>query len=243
MKNRILSLLLLCAFCFALPLTSYASESSGGESSASEGEPSMDLDLPRPVIDKVELGQDENGNEVLRVTAAVPEKVREINDYYVDNGGYPIGVEFQVDINNEGALLIPSNGENAVDGVYTFTITKTNGGRTVRAPEAYLVVAMRYTYDYDWVRVSQSDWSDTVEFNAHLSGVNAERDAQMSATVTTVLWICGGVLLVVLLIFMFRGGDVRCHNCRGRVPRKTAICPKCGHDMKNKKADPPAQQE
>ncbi len=245
MKNRIFSFLLLCTLCFALPLPAFASESGGADSSASEGEPSRDLDLPHPVIDRVELALDEDGNDVLRVTAAVPDKVKEINAYYVNNGGYPIGVEFQVDVNNEGTLLLASNGEEAVDGVYTFTVTKTNGGRSVRAPEAYLVIAMRYIYDYDWIRVSQSDWSDTVEFNTHLSGINAERDAQMSATITTVLWICGGVLLVVLLIFMFRGGDVRCPNCRGRVPRKTAVCPKCGHDMKKKKAEPepPAPSE
>lgn len=226
--TRLLSMILALICLFALPVFA-------NETTEAAGVDTQEINLPVPTIDQAVLTTNEEGKTVIRVTGTPHEKIAEIDAYLQSKQSYLIDVEFQININNEGFVTVSSNGELASTGEYTCFVPKSYKGNVYDPENAYIQLQMRYVYDYDWMRIKQSEWSNMLEVNSHLAGLDPEQSAKNAANMTSLLWIGGAVLLVVLLVVVLMGGDVRCPNCRCRVQKKQKNCPKCGHDMKIKK--------
>lgn len=239
MKNRLIAFLLLMLICFVCPFTVFAE---GEEAPAQTG---MTFELPTPVIDTAVLDKDDEGYTIIVVTGKPHEELAAIDQYLADNNSYAIGVEFNVNINNEGFVKVESRGEKAADGFYSFDLPAAFSGKFYKSKDSYFQIQMRYVYDYDWIRIQQSEWSNTLEINPELSQIDMTKKAETAALTTTLLWIGGGVVLAALLVLMCMGGDTRCPECRARVSKKDKTCSKCGHDMRAKsakKADAAAKQ-
>lgn len=255
MKTRFVACALAVICCLLLPFSAFAEESetdlvssasSEIEEASETEETSSDvssLDLPTPVIDRAYFGEDDDGNTIIFVEGTPHEDLAEIDAYLAEHQSYPIRVEFYVNINNEGFVKTSSRGERASDGVYSLEIPVSYNGKRYDSDESYFQIRMRYVYDYDWIRISQSEWSNTLELNPQLSGIDLQKQADMAGTVTTLLWVGGLVVLVVLLVVMFSGGDRRCPHCRARVPKKQTVCAICGYDFKTKKVPQPDPAE
>ena len=248
MKRRLIAWIMAAVCCLALPIYISADDASSEPAeTASEAESASSdvssLDLPTPVIDKAYLSTDDDGKTILSVEGEPHEDLDAIDAYLAENKSYPVNVEFYVNINNEGFVKASSRGERASEGVYSLELPASFSGKHYKSAESYFQIRMRYVYDYDWIRISQSEWSNTVEINPQLSGIDLQKQAERAGVVTTLLWVGGLVALVVLLAVMFAGGDKRCPHCRARVPKKQHICPSCGFDLKTKKMPEKASGE
>ena len=240
LKTRLTAFLLVLLFClnFAVPAFAETQDDAPGEE-ASETEASAPdgfstFELPTPVIEKAYFGEDDEGNTIIVVEGEPNADLAEIDAYLAENQSYPIHVEFYVNVNNEGFVKVSSRGERASEGVYSMELPVSFSGKHYKSGESYFQIRMRYVYDYDWIRITQSEWSNTLEINPELSGIDLQKQAERAGMTTTLLWVGGLVVLVVLVVIMLSGGDKRCPNCRARIPKKQTVCPSCGYDLKKK---------